>query len=156
MTRFRHTGVIVAPDQSTTIQQTVNQLLHPAKRDASQGSMILLFGGYNTMGQEFGGDEFEVGCETAVDHVNYDAVAHISRMSFSAKVLCLSCVWLSVLYCSSHVLERWDLSNVSALPRPPIHPPPTPSRSPRNTHQQVVQKSLLPCFVCVHTPSCQS
>lgn len=61
MTRFRHTGVIVVPDQSSTIQQTVNQLLHPAKRDASQGSMILLFGGYNTMGQEFGGDEFEVG-----------------------------------------------------------------------------------------------
>ena len=61
MTRFRHTGVIVAPEQSSTIQQTVNQLLHPAKRDASQGSMILLFGGYNTMGQEFGGLNIEVG-----------------------------------------------------------------------------------------------
>ena len=62
MTRFRHTGVIVAPEQSSTVQQTVNQLLHPAKRDASQGSVILLFGGYNTMGQEFGGNKIEVGC----------------------------------------------------------------------------------------------
>lgn len=61
MTRFRHTGVVVAPEQSSTVVQTVNQLLHPVKRDASQGSVVLLFGGYNTMGQEFGGHKIEVG-----------------------------------------------------------------------------------------------
>ena len=60
MTRFRHTGTVVAPQQSSTVLQAVNQLLHPAKRDASQGSVILLFGGYNTMGQEFGGNKIEV------------------------------------------------------------------------------------------------
>lgn len=60
MTRFRHTGVVVAPERCPAILQAVNQLLHPAQRDASQGSMILMFGGYNTMGQEFGGDQFEV------------------------------------------------------------------------------------------------
>lgn len=60
MTRFRHTGVVVAPEPSSAIEQSVNLLLHPAHRDASQGSVILLFGGYNTMGQEFGGDQFEV------------------------------------------------------------------------------------------------
>ena len=61
MTRFRHTGVVLAPEQSSTVVQTVNQLLHPVKRDASQGSVVLLFGGYNTMGQEFGGHKIEVG-----------------------------------------------------------------------------------------------
>lgn len=51
----------MAPEQSSKVLQTVSQLLHPAKRDACQGSMILLFGGYNTMGQEFGGNNIEVG-----------------------------------------------------------------------------------------------
>ena len=60
MTRFRHTGVVVNPEPSSTIGQLVNQRLHPSQHDASQGSVILLFGGYNTMGQEFGGDQFEV------------------------------------------------------------------------------------------------
>ncbi|KAL3163403.1 hypothetical protein ABBQ32_009785 [Trebouxia sp. C0010 RCD-2024] len=59
MTRFRHTGVAVPPEQSPAIQHAVNLLLHPAQRDASQGSIILMFGGYNTMGQEFGGNQFE-------------------------------------------------------------------------------------------------
>ena len=60
MTRFRHTGVAVQLEPSSTIMLSVNQLMNPAQRDASQGSVILLFGGYNTMGQEFGGDQFEV------------------------------------------------------------------------------------------------
>ena len=60
MTRFRHTGVVVKPEPSSIIEQLVNQRLHPGQCDASQGSVILLFGGYNTMGQEFGGDQFEV------------------------------------------------------------------------------------------------
>ena len=84
MTRFRHTGVVVAPQLSSTIQQSVNQLLHPAKRDASQGSVILLFGGYNTMGQEFGGDKFEVGLEILTLN-GISAVSHVQIGVFSCQ-----------------------------------------------------------------------
>ena len=83
VTRFRHTGVVIGPEGSPAIQQAVNQLLHPAQRDASQGSMILMFGGYNTMGQEFGGDQFEVG----VLHQGHSA-GNMSERVASVAVVC--------------------------------------------------------------------
>ncbi|KAL0042233.1 hypothetical protein WJX77_006779 [Trebouxia sp. C0004] len=59
MTRFRHTGVVITPEPLSKIGALVNQVLKPLQRKAEHGSTVLLFGGYNTMGQEFGGDQFE-------------------------------------------------------------------------------------------------
>ena len=61
MTRFRHTGVTITVEPTSKIGVLVNQVLTPIHRKAEEGSVVLLFGGYNTMGQEFGGDQFEVG-----------------------------------------------------------------------------------------------
>jgi len=61
MTRFRHTGVVITAEPTSKIGALVNQVLKPLQREAEDGSVVLLFGGYNTMGQEFGGDQFEVG-----------------------------------------------------------------------------------------------
>ena len=60
MTRFRHTGVVITAEPTSKIGALVNQVLTPLQRKAEDGSVVLLFGGYNTMGQEFGGDQFEV------------------------------------------------------------------------------------------------
>ena len=86
MTRFRHTGVVVKPEPSSIIEQLVNQRLHPGQRDASQGSVILLFGGYNTMGQEFGGDQFEVQPHSGRVRLLYclDVMAETPCMCYSA------------------------------------------------------------------------
>ena len=63
MTRFRHTGVVITAEPTSKIGALVNQVLKPLQRKAEDGSVVMLFGGYNTMGQEFGGDQFEVGCD---------------------------------------------------------------------------------------------
>ena len=60
MTRFRHTGVVIKPDPTSKIGVLINQVLNPIQCHAENGSVVLLYGGYNTMGQEFGGDQFEV------------------------------------------------------------------------------------------------
>ena len=66
VTRFRHTVVVITPEPTSKISILVNEVLHPVQHDAAQGSVVLLFGGYNTMGQEFGGDQFEVCCAQVV------------------------------------------------------------------------------------------
>ena len=74
MTRFRHTGVVITAEPTSKIGALVNQVLKPLQREAEDGSVVLLFGGYNTMGQEFGGDQFEVGrlaCFEAVRELCY-------------------------------------------------------------------------------------
>ncbi len=66
MTRFRHTGVVVAAEPTSRIGTLVNQVLHPLHLNVKEGSVVLLYGGYNTMGQEFGGDQFEVSAVRAL------------------------------------------------------------------------------------------
>ena len=62
MTRFRHTGIVIKPDPTSKVGVMVNLVLQQngLQCNAEQGSVVLLYGGYNTMGQEFGGDQFEV------------------------------------------------------------------------------------------------
>ena len=62
MTRFRHTGIVIKPDPTSKVGVMVNQVLQQngVQCNAEHGSVVLLYGGYNTMGQEFGGDQFEV------------------------------------------------------------------------------------------------
>lgn len=61
ITRFRHTAVAVTPEPDSKLASLVQQSLQPLSRQLQQGSVVLIFGGYNTMGQEFGADHFEVG-----------------------------------------------------------------------------------------------
>ncbi|KAA6422356.1 MAG: hypothetical protein FRX49_07826 [Trebouxia sp. A1-2] len=54
-----HLLVATGAAPTSKIGALVNQVLTPLQRKAEDGSVVLLFGGYNTMGQEFGGDQFE-------------------------------------------------------------------------------------------------
>ena len=60
VTRFRHTVVVITVQSHSKVGQLVNEALAPSQRTVEEGSVVLVFGGYNTMGQEFGGDQFEV------------------------------------------------------------------------------------------------
>lgn len=61
ITRFRHTVVAVTPDNNSRLAGFAQHMLLPLGRNLQEGSVVLMYGGYNTMGQEFGMEHFEVG-----------------------------------------------------------------------------------------------
>ena len=50
----------VTPDASSRLAKFAQGVLQPLQRKLHEGSVVLMYGGYNTMGQEFGADHFEV------------------------------------------------------------------------------------------------
>ena len=82
ITRFRHTAVAVTPEPSSNLASLVESTIHPLQQQLQQGSVVLIYGGYNTMGQEFGADNFEVGllmthiahCVTVADTASFSEV----------------------------------------------------------------------------------
>ena len=87
VTRFRHTVVVITPEPTSKIGILVNEVLHPVQHDAAQGSVVLLFGGYNTMGQEFGGDQFEVCSAQALGDVLVPSSRFICTLPLSNVLL---------------------------------------------------------------------
>ena len=54
-TRFRHTGCPITAGPKSALWTVVSEALGPGA-DAAAGQLLLMFGGYNTMGEEFGAD----------------------------------------------------------------------------------------------------
>lgn len=52
-TRFRHTMAPISPSLGTPLHDIVSEALDP-KESISSGQLLLIFGGYNTIGEEFG------------------------------------------------------------------------------------------------------
>lgn len=79
----------VQPEPSSRLAQYAEHVLQPLQRKVHEGSVVLIYGGYNTLGQEFGVDHFEVGhdCRTVFcQHVHCKPEVHCSWQVDNASV----------------------------------------------------------------------
>ena len=60
-TRFRHTTAPINPSPGTPLHDLVSEALG-GKQPMSSGQLLLVFGGYNTIGEEFGANSTFVSC----------------------------------------------------------------------------------------------
>ena len=68
--RFRHSAVHVTARQGSSLHRSIAEGLSsiPDSRASflqERGHLVLLFGGYDTQGREFGGPDLEVGCSSS-------------------------------------------------------------------------------------------
>jgi len=63
-TRFRHTAAVAKFPRGSALHAAAGAALAGlgVRQPPESGTLILLFGGYNTMGKEFGGPEMQVRC----------------------------------------------------------------------------------------------
>lgn len=107
-TRFRHTGCPITAAPKSALWAAVSDALGPGA-DAAAGQLLLMFGGYNTMGEEFGADS---------TFVSALACTHEVVLSASWLIPALSGFHLSMYSCghaafASHDVE--DLPDMHAL-----------------------------------------
>ena len=58
-TRFRHTTIPIKPSQGTPLEDEASYAIGPSKK-LPDGELLFCFGGYNTIGEEFGADSIFV------------------------------------------------------------------------------------------------
>jgi hypothetical protein len=65
-TRFRHTMAPIKPTQGSSLEVQVVDALGPDRR-IENGELLFCFGGYNTIGEEFGANSQFVSSPTALN-----------------------------------------------------------------------------------------